>query len=422
MENNFLQEFLKTGLFEIGDSDGRLDSLKKSIAELQKKFSKNISLLPKYTLVAIDPNISDSEPAIIETEKIIIKYWETLRSKYPEMPISIIRGVILNALYNIGISHPVAARIIYFTALNLYPYAKLNKEASIFKSMLEKFGEIAERNAVEEWSLTEVEPSLKLSTLKITGFKFGTVSIDVDSIQPSLRTAINNNPTTTHGSNHGGASSWGDHFASTAAQGITDAFNLAFSKLNQSINPASLETPINNFFVEFKKSLDVSLKSTFSSLIAVERRSKLLWWKETLYSNILKESYRNFDKNILPVIMGFDLNKQLPEITPISVDYLLKDTLFLLNDKKNDLIKFSDYLKAISQESLKIILKPFFKELNENEGRISLTDFISLFVNDKINLKEFKSKTGIDPNEKTSLEELSVAILHDLLIKRLIAE
>ena len=80
MADNFLQDFLKTGLFDIGDSDDRLKWLQQSIADLQKKFEKKYSLLPQYILVALDPNISDDEPVMIETESII--------TKYPDLPIS----------------------------------------------------------------------------------------------------------------------------------------------------------------------------------------------------------------------------------------------------------------------------------------------------------------------------------------------
>ena len=155
MDNEFLQSFLKTGLFEIGDSDDRLEKLRKSIIDLQKNFEKDYTLLPKYTLVAIDPNISDTEPVLLETEKIVIDHWETLRSKYPEMPRNILRGVILNAINNVGVNNPIAARIIFLTAQNLYPFVKLNKEKEIVGSLLLKLGDIAESNAVEEWSFIE---------------------------------------------------------------------------------------------------------------------------------------------------------------------------------------------------------------------------------------------------------------------------
>ncbi len=101
MDDKFLEEFLKTSLFDIGDNDDRLTWLQQSIAELQKRFEEDYSLLPPYSLVAIDPNISDKEPILDETETIVTTYWNALRVKYSDMPRNILRGVILNALNNV---------------------------------------------------------------------------------------------------------------------------------------------------------------------------------------------------------------------------------------------------------------------------------------------------------------------------------
>ena len=152
-------------------------------------------------------------------------------------------------------------------------------------------------------------------------------------------------------------------------------------------------------------------------MIAVERRSKLLWWKETLYSQSLKKSYRELDKNILPVVMSSDLYHQLPSITPVSVDFLLKDTLYLLLGKEEE-INFENYLKAIKDD--KSTLLEYLDNVNEYDGRISITDFIGLFINDKVAIKDFKNKTGIDLKEKTTFNTLSVSILHDLMAQYLI--
>jgi len=421
MEDKFLQEFLKTGLFDIGDSDERLKWLQSSISDLQKKFEEDYSLLPKHTLVALDPNISDTEPVMIENETIITTYWKALRGKYPEMPRNIIRGVILNSLYNIGVADPVAARIIYLTALNFFPYAKLNSEKNIVADMLNLLGEVAEKNATEEWSLIEEEPTLKLGVLKISDFKFGSINLDIEQLKGGMQVAIQNEPTG-HGSNHGGNSIWGPHFATKSSEAISKALKTALDEFNKSLSPTAIETPINKFFTEFKKTLDANLKTSFSSLTAVERRSKLLWWKETLYSPSQKKSYRGFDKYLLPILMSEDLNYQVPEITPISVDYLLRDTLFQLNGKKDDSITFSAYLSEIIKEGNKTVLKPYFENLDKANGRITITDFLSLLINDRINISNFKERTGIDATEKITLGELSVVLLHDLLTQRLITD
>ncbi|HPF10677.1 MAG TPA: GTPase-associated system all-helical protein GASH [Flavobacteriaceae bacterium] len=419
MDDNFLQSTLKSGLFDIGDSDERLKWLQQSVTALVKYLQKNYSQLPRYSLVALDPNISDKEPILNDVEEIVTKYWTALRGKYPDMPRNIHRGVILNALMQIGSEDPVAARIIYLTSSNYYPYTKLGKEKDIIHSLLAELGEIAENHAAEEWSLIEDEPKLNLGSLKINELKFESITLDKGALKPKMLTAIQNAPSGHTAQNHGGNSPWGEHFAENSSQGISDAFNSAFQNLNKSFSASSIEDPINKFFTSFKKSLDENLKSSFASIVAVERRSKLLWWKETLYSPSLKKSYREVSQPILPIVMGSDLNEQVAKITPISVDYLLRDTLLILIEKKGEKIKFKDFFNSLTKDSTKSEVINLLPEINESDGRISVTDFIILFLNDKAKLKDFTERTGIKQDDEISIEDLSVTIFHDLLTKRL---
>ncbi len=419
MDDNFLQSTLKSGLFDIGDSDERLKWLQQSVTALVKYLQKNYSLLPSYCLVALDPNISDKEPILNDVEEIVTKYWTALRGKYPDMPRNIHRGVILNALKQLGGEDPVAARIIYLTSTNFYPYTKLGKEKDIVHTLLTELGEIAENHAVEEWSLIEEEPKLKLASLKINDLKFDSIELDKETLKPKMLIAIQNAPSGHTSQNHGGSSPWGEHFAENSSEGITEAFNKAFQNLNKSFSSASFEDPINKFFTSFKKSLDENLKSSFASIVAVERRSKLLWWKETLYSPSLRKSYREVSQPILPIIMGSDLNEQVAKITPISVDYLLRDTLLILIEKKGEKIKFKDFFNSLTKDSTKSEITNLLPEINESDGRISVTDFIVLFLNNKAKLKNFTERTGIKEDDEISIEDLSVAIFHDLLTKRL---
>ncbi|WP_203293894.1 GTPase-associated system all-helical protein GASH [Luteirhabdus pelagi] len=419
MDDNFLQSTLKSGLFDIGDSDERLKWLKQSVAALVKLLKKDYSLLPNYSLVALDPNISDKEPILNDVEEIVTKYWKALRGKYPDMPRNIHRGVILNALMELGNEDPIAARIIYLTSTNFYPYTKLGKEKDIVSTLLTELGEIAEDHAVEEWSLIEEEPKLRLGKLKIDNLQFGKIELDDEIVRSKLNEALSNAPSG-HGPNHGLHNpQYKEHFKGKTTEAITQSFDSAFSDLNKALNSSAIEDPINKFLATFKKSLDENLKSSFDSILAVERRSKLLWWKETLYSPSLKKSYREVSKPILPILMGSDLNEQVTEITPISVDYLLRDTLLILNENKGEKIKFKDFFDSLTKDSTKSEVTSLLPEIIESEGRISVTDFIVLFLNDKAKLKDFTDRTGIKLNDEVFIEDLSVTIFHDLLTKRL---
>ncbi len=418
-ESDFLQSTLRSGLFDIGDSDDRLKWLQQSVTALVRYLKKNYSLLPKYSLVALDPNISDKEPILNDVEQIITKYWKALRGKYPDMPRNIHRGVILNALMKLGSEDPVAARIIYLTSSNFYPYSKLSKEKKIVQTLLSELGEIAENHAAEEWSLIEEEPKLKLSPLKINQSKFGKIEIDDERLSEGLMEAMSQTPSG-YGPQHGlNQPQYQAHFIEKTSEAISESFNSAFGDLNKALNLSAIQDPINRFFTSFKKSLDENLKSSFASIVAVERRSKLLWWKETLYSPSLMKSYREVSNPVLPILMGSDLSKQVAEVTPISVDYLLRDTLLILNEKKGEKITYKDFFDSLVKDPSKSEIINLLPEMNESDGRISVTDFIVLFLNDKVKLKDFTQRTGINQDDEVSKEDLAVSIFHDLLSIRL---
>lgn len=420
MASTLLQPLLQAGLLDIGDSDERLANIEKSIADVEAKLKKEQSLLPAYTLVGLDPNINPDEPVLAEVEAIIATHWKALRAKFSETPVPIIRAVILHALYNIGINDAKIARIVYLTATNFYPYAKLGREKDVAETIISDLGELAEKNALEEWSLETEVPSIKLTTLKVIGFSLGSADIDRDELKADMKIAVSNDPSTNHGSNHGGNGHWGEHFANKSSDAITKAFKNAMNEFGESLSPDSIEKPINKFFTDFKKSLDQVLKSSFSSIQAVERRSKLLWWKETLYSSSLKDSYRSVNETLQAIVMADDLYKQLPDVVPVSVDYLLRDTLLLLNSNANERIEFSEILEDVYKEANKNILNKYFEDIDAINKRISITDFIVLLTHGKVEPTSLKQFTGIDSNERVSLADIAVMVLHDLMAKYLI--
>ena len=120
--------------------------------------------------------------------------------------------------------------------------------------------------------------------------------------------------------------------------------------------------------------------------------------------------------------MADDLYQQLPEIVPVSVDYLLKDTLLLLNSKAGEKMKFSELLNELSKDANKTLLKEYFDDREAIIKRISLTDFISLLIYGKAEPSSLKQYTGIDGKEQVSLTDIAVMILHNLMAEYLITK
>ena len=417
MENKLLQPILQAGLLDIGDSDERLANIESAIDDLEAKLKKTPSLFEHYVQTALDPEISAEEPAVVDVETIIAAHWKALRAKFPQRPVQIIRAVIINALYNIGSADVNLARIIYLAASNFYPYAKLGREKEIIERLISEFGDLAEKDAATRWSLDETEPTLKVPTLKIAGLQFGEITVDDKTLRTQLTTAAKHAPNP-QGANYGSLNQyqhpeqWATHFAKYAGDGIVEVIETSLEEMTKSLSPTSIETPINKFATDFKKALDQVLGNSLRSLTAVERRSKLLWWKETLYSSSLKGSYRTLNTELQPVIMSVDLFDQLPNVSPVSVNFLLQDTLLLLNAQAREPLSFTELLSKLLTTENKAILKDYLKEQGP-EGRIGLLTFLNLAVHDKVSIDDLKARTGISPDALISNGELAVMILQD---------
>lgn len=416
MDKIILQSLLDAQVFTLPDNDDRLTQLETSATQLAKKLQENVSDIPFYTLVALDPKIAGTEPVITEVEDIIKENWATLRSNRPETPVSIIRSVILSALHKIGIKDADCAQIIYLTATNFYPYAGLGNEKEIVEKILLSIGEVAEQNANEEWSLADDISTLKLPSLKVAPIKIekslskDTLSIEIPTLtqNPSYNNNVAHLPPIQQAFN-------------ILAKDIPERIITALEGLTLTASLVDFNQSLEKFFADFKKSLDKELKSSFTAMQAVERRSRLLWWKEALFSQHLKKSYREINKELRPIVMAFDLYNQLPNITPVSVDYLLHDTLFQLNDKTDEAVKFSDILSAIENSPNKVSLEGSFNgnEVDNKDRRITISDFIYLLVKGEVKTKDLLKCTGIDPKKTVTPCDLTVMVLHDLLSNRI---
>ena len=82
-------------------------------------------------------------------------------------------------------------------------------------------------------------------------------------------------------------------------------------------------------------------------------------------------------------------------------------------------MKFKDFFNSLSAYPSKSEITILLPELNETDGRICLTDFIILFLDGKVAIEDLPERTGIKEDYEISIEDLSVAIFHDLLTKRL---
>ena len=79
MAETLLQTYLNNQFVKTTE-EGNINNLKKAIDELVKQLLKKRTKIIAYTLVALDPQISENDPVVIEVEKIIIKKWPAFKN------------------------------------------------------------------------------------------------------------------------------------------------------------------------------------------------------------------------------------------------------------------------------------------------------------------------------------------------------
>lgn len=427
-------EFLKAGLIPIGGDDEVYKKLIAASTKLMDVLKKEKTKVIRYTLVAIDSNVTEQEPVLAEVEAIVTEEWKLIRSQFTEMPISIYRGIILQALENLGSKDVAIAAAIWHSGCNLFPLLpRKEKESDILHKFMYAMGDLAEKKAIEDWSINKEPKGIRLPafTLEVPQT---VVSVDLNQLTEyfiaasgpkgadgNARTDSNPHWPSVNGYSNSENPAWSYQFAPRAAKGVANSVNKALTAQSKSTNEffESFQKQATDYFGKLKTDVSAALKESIQSSVAVERRSQLLWWKETLYSTTLRKSYRELDEFENAIAMAYDLYELLPLHCPTSVMYILKESYntLQLTQKK---ITISEFIKLTQSKEKKDFVESFF-EKTDNSGRTDLDSYLSKVVFDKSEENEdLISRLGVNAEVEIEFEYLSTWLLNSLIAKYLI--
>ena len=431
MDNRIFDIYLKNNLIP---SIGGIDEIYKSLLASAQKIGEQLKLNPSkiltYSLVAFDNQIQEGEPVLEEVEKSISDEWKMVRNHFSEMPIALYRAIILQALEHLieSDTEGSSAALVYLSVVDVYPYLSISeKEQNVLMLFLHKIGNVAEEKAVAEWAIDKEDIAIKTPTLSL---KFNKVGAKVNEETLRERLIVASGPQGQDGvqrpnSNQtwpNNGSNWSFQFAPLAANGIAEIVNQAFNDQNVGIDKYSsqIQTELNKFFIELSKNFQIAFDESIQSSIAVEQRSQLLWWKETLYSQKLQKSYRKLPKFECAIAMAIDLYHILPDTFPVSVDYILREAFYGIHSFKDNEITFLEFLNQVNDSKNEAFLKQYFEEEKIAVGRMDLASFMTKVIYSKMDMeKDLLSLIGIAPDRTMSYEDISVWILHCFSVKHL---
>ncbi|MDO6596595.1 GTPase-associated system all-helical protein GASH [Oceanihabitans sp. 2_MG-2023] len=421
MAESILQTYLNNQFIKTAEQEN-ITKLKAAATEVKKRLSKKKAKVIPYTLVALDPFISEDEPIVADVEKIIITKWSTFKnsvSQTKDKPVNYIRAVILEALNDLA-SDEHFATIIWLSGRNIISHYKLANESVVVEEFLKSIGNKVEISSRSYWGIKDVKEANTPHNVKIDSSVVSSAKINEASLAEQLQIASQYSGWSQYGGGGTNPSSlnnqnWAPHFSTNAAKGIATEVNKGFTAQNKSLNAIaeSIQKELENYFLSIQPYYEQLSTNLTQGIVANNKRSELLWWKEALLSTSQNKSYRSLDPIGVAITMAYDLSCFVDPIYPVSVDFFLKETLrCVLGDDIDSNKSLADLFKSTSELDLGI-KNTLLSLMDDRIGRKSLGIVVANMLNEESEVNPF-DEIGIDNKIEVSLADFTVWLFNDL--------
>lgn len=434
MTESILQSYLNEQHLKT-DVPENIDSLRKAVKEVEKHLTRKkikSDIIP-YTLVALDPKVKDSDPVVRQVETIIIKKWAAFKNSVTathDRSTTYVRAVILESLCKLSRDDVATAALVWLTARDVIGHFQLDAEEGVISGFLQELADLVEENGQAAWGISNKLQASKIRGLEISIPEVEAAHIDEEYLQEEL---INAMVHTGWSQQAGGGKNpqsqaqnswqWPKFTAEHSASGITQVVNSAFSQQAKSLSTISsaIQKSLDNYSDQFQTFFEDLNTSIVNSITANNKRSELLWWKQSLYSRSLNTSYRSLDPLNAAVCMAHDLAEQVEPIYPESLDYLLRETLKDVHgNQAAEKHPLTDWLNNSLglHESIQSALKAYTAQ---EEQRIPLLNgwANALYSGETA---YFFEETGIDKKAELTASDLAVWLFHGLQAQKLANE
>lgn len=336
MAIDILIRFLGAGLINVGGDDAKLDKLKETAADLAATLKKTPSKAAPFALIAFDPEAPADDPVIKEAIEALQKNWATYVNTFAGTPVAVIRAMLLDALAQAATDDDKVGVAFVTSARNALPFMEAGNERTIWADIVSDIERRVDTRAESDWATPESinVPAMTFSAPSAIEVSTSPTSINKAALAKKLEAAAG--PNTLSGQATGGnpywphnqPQQWITEFGTRAADAIAEA--LAAAAEGSQIEPIDLSGPLKGFSQAVSAHVGETLKAVSGATAVLQRRTNLIWWKETLYSPSVRISYRGMPASTAAALMAFDLHEQVPTFSPASVAAFLHETVLSL--------------------------------------------------------------------------------------------
>lgn len=434
MSDSILQKYVDEALLgtKVIQSEEDFENLNKASAQLVKRLTqkKHKPDLISFILLGITPNIRPEEPLLDEVKAIIKDKNKLFISRSKDKAVTVIRAVILHALEQMAKDDMAVSYAIYLTGSKYFEYITYSaKEKNIIEHFLLGVGKTVEQYSINSWEIENVEfKSINTPQYKIHAVpsnlisNSNTLKSQFDSIPEISFTSVRSNYGTQNNIvNSIGFKKWYSEFTESISQAIADDIYTKtqgiVTPLNNSLKP--LQEQVVAHTESLSKSINEATKGLVNGTNSLRNRDQIIWWKETLFSNSLKKSYRDFENEaIRNVVMAHDYFLLVPSYCPLSVDYFFKETIMKVGTSSGE-ISFEEILRLLKDDE-SIAITQTWNSYEKANKIMPVPEFINGFIYGHYSADEFEKLTYVKSSDKIKLTNLGLWVFHYLQSKHLL--
>ncbi|MFA5978531.1 MAG: GTPase-associated system all-helical protein GASH [Pseudomonas sp.] len=423
MSDSILLRFLRAGLIDVGGDDTKLDKLGETSADLAAALKQNPSKTSSFALIAFDPESPPDDPVVTEVSDALKERWPTYVNTFSGTPMLVVRALLLDALVQAAGDEKVGVAFVS-SARNALPFIEACNEQKIWTDAVLEIEARVDSRAEAEWATPDSidAPELKFSAPAAIELAPQALSINTESLSAALTASAKpggNGQNTNRYWVHNDPQNWSTDFGRLAAQAVAHAIDAA-SQESQS-DPVDISAPLKALSRAVATHVRDTLSLVSSATIGLQRRTNLLWWKETLYSPNARISYRAIPAGTVGPLMALDLHQQVPTFSPVSVAAFLNEAVLSLPsvdpEKKQPIIDLvSEVIKSAELAPLRAAARqlipqpsgrgPVLALLAEHEGKLEIDE------------AQFRARVGVPAETLLTVSEWAAWIFRELQAAR----
>lgn len=313
-----LQAFMQVSLIDLDGEDSRLEKLQAASAALADQFSaRPVSMaIPALVSILRDDNKNPAD-AFDDTARAIGNHWSTYQSVFRDGKANTLyRGVALQALVTATESLPSLGTTIALLMRNFTTAVELGKYAKPIKLLVDAaeaaFAEERGALAVPARGVSTEMPNVAKATKIDRAKLLKRIEAAVGPHNRAGTAGENPNP---HWSNAGNP--WSHDFSDRLAPIIADHIDLAIAEAAK-------------FDEKNQQGVANSITALGAINPAIQRSIRLLWWRQSLYSESADKSYRELGAAEAVIRAVADLADHLPDAYERAVDSFLSEAILAL--------------------------------------------------------------------------------------------